>query len=113
MTISPLAFNDKGHLRAAIYLQDAHPLREGMAFAQYAEAKGFEAVWQAESRLVREATVPMAARTPSSSSVPARSEPIITQDAPTQKALTMCPVEPMPPSAMTGTPNMLASREVW
>jgi 5,10-methylenetetrahydromethanopterin reductase len=61
MTISPLAFNDKGHLRAAIYLQDAHPLREGMSFAQYAEAKGFEAVWQAESRLVREATVPMAA----------------------------------------------------
>jgi len=61
MTISPLAFNDTGHLRAAIYLQDAHPLREGMAFAQYAEAKGFEAVWQAESRLVREATVPMAA----------------------------------------------------
>lgn len=61
MTISPIAFNDQGHLRAAIYLQDAHPLREGMGFAQYAEAKGFEAVWQAESRLVREATVPMAA----------------------------------------------------
>ncbi len=47
--------------RYAIYLQDAHPLREGMALAQYAEAAGFEAVWQAESRLVREATVPMAA----------------------------------------------------
>lgn len=61
MTIDKLAFNEKGHLRAAIYLQDAHPLREGMAFAQYAEEKGFEAVWQAESRLVREATVPMAA----------------------------------------------------
>lgn len=45
----------------AIYLQDAHPIREGMEFAQYAEAKGFSAVWQAESRLVREATVPMAA----------------------------------------------------
>ncbi len=45
----------------AIYLQDAHPIREGMAFAQYAETKGFDAVWQAESRLVREATVPMAA----------------------------------------------------
>ena len=29
--------------------------------ASYAEAQGFEAVWQAESRLVREATVPMAA----------------------------------------------------
>jgi 5,10-methylenetetrahydromethanopterin reductase len=47
--------------RYAVYLQDAHPIREGMAIAQYAEAKGFEAVWQAESRLVREATVPMAA----------------------------------------------------
>jgi 5,10-methylenetetrahydromethanopterin reductase len=45
----------------AMYLQDAHPIREGMALAQYAEAKGFAAVWQAESRLVREATVPMAA----------------------------------------------------
>jgi 5,10-methylenetetrahydromethanopterin reductase len=31
-----------------------------MAIAQYAESRGFEAVWQAESRLVREATVPMA-----------------------------------------------------
>jgi 5,10-methylenetetrahydromethanopterin reductase len=47
--------------RVAIYLQDAHPIREGMEIARYAEAKGFEAVWQAESRLVREATVPMAA----------------------------------------------------
>jgi 5,10-methylenetetrahydromethanopterin reductase len=45
----------------AIYLQDAHRIREGMEFARYAEAKGFDAVWQAESRLVREATVPMAA----------------------------------------------------
>jgi 5,10-methylenetetrahydromethanopterin reductase len=47
--------------RVAVYLQDAHPIREGMAIAQYAESKGFHAVWQAESRLVREATVPMAA----------------------------------------------------
>ncbi|MGZ4726465.1 MAG: LLM class flavin-dependent oxidoreductase [Acidimicrobiales bacterium] len=47
--------------RLAVYLQDAHPIREGMEIARYAEAKGFEAVWQAESRLVREATVPMAA----------------------------------------------------
>ena len=46
---------------AAIYLQDAHPIREGMDFAKYAEAKGFEAVWQADSRLVRDAVVPMAA----------------------------------------------------
>lgn len=45
----------------AVYLQDAHPIRQGMEIAKYAEAKGFHAVWQAESRLVREATVPMAA----------------------------------------------------
>lgn len=32
-----------------------------MKYAQYAEKKGFEAVWQAESRLVRDAIVPMAA----------------------------------------------------
>jgi 5,10-methylenetetrahydromethanopterin reductase len=32
-----------------------------MRYAQLAEQCGFEAVWQAESRLVREATVPMAA----------------------------------------------------
>jgi len=47
--------------RVALYLQDAHPLRDGMAYVQQAEAAGFEAVWQAESRLVREATVPLAA----------------------------------------------------
>jgi len=45
----------------ALYLQDAHRIREGMEFVRYAEQKGFDAVWQAESRLVREATVPMAA----------------------------------------------------
>ncbi len=47
--------------RAALYLQDAHSLREAMTHVQAAERAGFEAVWQAESRLVREATVPMAA----------------------------------------------------
>jgi 5,10-methylenetetrahydromethanopterin reductase len=47
--------------RIALYLQDKHPLRDGMRYVQLAEACGFEAVWQAESRLVREATVPMAA----------------------------------------------------
>jgi 5,10-methylenetetrahydromethanopterin reductase len=47
--------------RVALYLQDAHDLREGLDYARYAEAKGFEAVWQAESRLVRDAIVPMAA----------------------------------------------------
>ena len=48
-------------MRVALYLQDKHPLREAMEYARYAEDRGFEAVWQAESRLVREATVPMAA----------------------------------------------------
>lgn len=47
--------------RSALYLQDAHPIREGMAIARYAEQQGFEAVWQADSRLVRDAVVPMAA----------------------------------------------------
>ncbi len=47
--------------RVALYLQDAHDLRDGLDFVKYAEAKGFEAVWQAESRLVRDAIVPMAA----------------------------------------------------
>ncbi len=47
--------------RVALYLQDAHSLQDGIKYAQYAEEKGFEAVWQAESRLVRDAIVPMAA----------------------------------------------------
>jgi 5,10-methylenetetrahydromethanopterin reductase len=47
--------------RVALYLQDKHPIRDGMSYVQLAEEAGFEAVWQAESRLVREATVPMAA----------------------------------------------------
>ncbi|MEO7557025.1 MAG: LLM class flavin-dependent oxidoreductase [Acidimicrobiales bacterium] len=47
--------------RLALYLQDAHPIRDGMRYAQAAEAAGFETVWQAESRLVREATIPLAA----------------------------------------------------
>jgi 5,10-methylenetetrahydromethanopterin reductase len=47
--------------RVALYLQDKHAIREGMEYVRYAESQGFEAVWQAESRLVREATVPMAA----------------------------------------------------
>ena len=47
--------------RVAIYLQDAHDLREGLEIARYAEEKGFDGIWQAESRLVRDAIVPMAA----------------------------------------------------
>ena len=47
--------------RVALYLQDAHSLQNAIQYVQYAEERGFEAVWQAESRLVRDAIVPMAA----------------------------------------------------
>jgi len=47
--------------RVALYLQDAHPIRQGIELVRYAESKGFDAVWQADSRLVRDAVVPMAA----------------------------------------------------
>jgi len=48
-------------MRVAMYLQDSHDLRAGLEYVRYAERHGFEAVWQAESRLVRDAIVPMAA----------------------------------------------------
>jgi 5,10-methylenetetrahydromethanopterin reductase len=47
--------------RVGLYLQDSHDLRDGLDYVRYAEEKGFEAIWQAESRLVRDAIVPMAA----------------------------------------------------
>jgi len=37
--------------RVALYLQDAHDLRDGLEYVRYAEKRGFEAVWQAESLL--------------------------------------------------------------
>ncbi len=45
----------------ALYLQDSHDLRDGLDCVRYAESQGFDSVWQAESRLVRDAIVPMAA----------------------------------------------------
>jgi 5,10-methylenetetrahydromethanopterin reductase len=45
----------------ALYLQDAHAIRDGIELVRYAEQQGFAAVWQADSRLVRDAVVPMAA----------------------------------------------------
>jgi len=47
--------------RVALYLQDKHPLRDELKLAQYAEKKGYEAVWHAESRLARDAIIPLAA----------------------------------------------------
>jgi 5,10-methylenetetrahydromethanopterin reductase len=53
--------DDLAGVPMALYVQDAHPIREAMGFVARAEERGFAAVWQADSRLVREATVPMAA----------------------------------------------------
>ena len=36
--------------QVALYLQDAHDMREGIELVRYAESKGFDAVWQADSR---------------------------------------------------------------
>lgn len=47
--------------RVALYLQDDFPLQEAIAYVKYAEARGFEAVWQAESRFVRDSVVTIAA----------------------------------------------------
>jgi 5,10-methylenetetrahydromethanopterin reductase len=47
--------------RVALYLQDKHRIRDEMKLAQYAEQKGFEAIWHAESRLARDALTPLAA----------------------------------------------------
>lgn len=48
-------------MRLALYLQDKHSIKQEIEFSKYAEKHGFEAVWFAESRLARDAIVPMAA----------------------------------------------------
>jgi 5,10-methylenetetrahydromethanopterin reductase len=55
--------------RLALYLQDAHTISDAIGHVQYAETRGFEAVWQADSRLVRDATIPMAAFAATTSSI--------------------------------------------
>ncbi len=47
--------------RVALYLQDDYTLTESIDYVKYAEARGFEAVWQAESRFVRDSVVAIAA----------------------------------------------------
>ena len=47
--------------RIALYMQDKHPLEDEMRYSKLAEELGYEAVWFAESRLARDAIVPMAA----------------------------------------------------
>ncbi|MBI3734603.1 MAG: LLM class flavin-dependent oxidoreductase [Chloroflexi bacterium] len=38
----------------ALYLQDKHTIHDEFAFARYAEARGFDALWQADTRLARD-----------------------------------------------------------
>ncbi|MFQ3295802.1 MAG: 5,10-methylenetetrahydromethanopterin reductase [Halobacteriales archaeon] len=47
--------------RVGLYLQDKHPIRENMEYAEYAEKQGFDEIWQAESRLARDAVTPLGA----------------------------------------------------
>jgi len=47
--------------RVALYLQDDFTLQESIDFVKYAEARGFESVWQAESGFVRDSVVTVAA----------------------------------------------------
>ncbi|MDG7036995.1 MAG: LLM class flavin-dependent oxidoreductase [Nitrososphaerota archaeon] len=47
--------------RLALFLSDRHNLREEIAYASLAEREGFESVWFGETRLARDAIVPMAA----------------------------------------------------
>ncbi len=47
--------------RLALYLQDGYPLREAIKLVQYAELRGFEAVWQGQRRSARDILVSLAA----------------------------------------------------
>ena len=47
--------------RVALFLSNSQDLRDGLDYARYAEKRGFEALWLGETRLVRDAIVPMAA----------------------------------------------------
>ena len=47
--------------RMALYMQDKHPIRYEIEMAKYAEEKGFSEIWQADTRLARDAVVMMSA----------------------------------------------------
>ncbi|MEM4092762.1 MAG: LLM class flavin-dependent oxidoreductase [Conexivisphaerales archaeon] len=47
--------------RLALLMSDKNTIREEIDFARYAEQQGFESLWFGETRLAREAIVPMAA----------------------------------------------------
>ena len=47
--------------RVALYMQDKHPIAYELEMARYAEERGFEAIWQADTRLARDCVVLMSA----------------------------------------------------
>ena len=47
--------------RVALYMQDKHPIEHEIEMAQYAESRGFDAIWQADTRLARDCVVLMSA----------------------------------------------------
>lgn len=47
--------------QVGLYLQDDISIQDSIDYVRYAEARGFESVWQSETRLARDAIVPMAA----------------------------------------------------
>ena len=47
--------------RMALYMQDKHPIAYEIEMVQYAEAKGFAEIWQADTRLARDCVVLMSA----------------------------------------------------
>jgi 5,10-methylenetetrahydromethanopterin reductase len=47
--------------RFALYMQDKHPLGYELEIAEYAEARGFSEIWQADTRLARDCVVMMSA----------------------------------------------------
>ena len=55
-----LSETEKKIQRLGLYLQDMH-VREMISYSRMAEQHGFESVWVAESRLARDAIVPVAA----------------------------------------------------
>jgi 5,10-methylenetetrahydromethanopterin reductase len=47
--------------RMALYMQDKHDIQYELEMAQYAEARGFSEIWQADTRLARDCVVMMSA----------------------------------------------------
>lgn len=56
-----MSYSQQSSGKVGLYIQDNISLNSAIKHVQYAELRGFHAIWQAESRLVRDAIVPLAA----------------------------------------------------